>query len=46
MKEPSKLDKYRSNCLELGFVSGAEKFNDSEMKLMDKDYEWWFDSVL
>ena len=36
-KEPSKLDKYKSTCEELGFVSGTEKFGDCVMKLMDKD---------
>ena len=36
-KEPSKLDKYKSTCKELGFVPGTEKFGDCVMKLMDKD---------
>ena len=36
-KEPSKLDKYKSTCEELGFVPGTEKFGDCVMKLMDKD---------
>ena len=36
-KETSKLDKYKSTCEELGFVSGTEKFGDCVMKLMDKD---------
>ena len=36
-KEPSKLDKYKSTCEELGFLSDTEKFGDCVMKLMDKD---------
>ena len=36
-KEPSKLDKYKSTCEELGFTPGTEKFGDCVMKLMDKD---------
>ena len=36
-KEISKLDKYKSNCEELGFLPGTEKFGDCVMKLMDKD---------
>ena len=34
-KEPSKLDKYKSTCEELGFTPGTEKFGDCVMKLMD-----------
>ena len=36
-KEPSKLDKYKSTCKEIGFTPGTEKFGDCVMKLMDKD---------
>ena len=36
-KEPSKIDKYKSTCDELGFTPGTEKFGDCVMKLMDKD---------
>ena len=36
-KEPSKLDKYKSTCEEIGFTPGTEKFGDCVMKLMDKD---------
>ena len=36
-KEPSKLDKYKSTCEELGFTPGTEKFGDCVMKLMDKN---------
>ena len=36
-KEPSKLDKYKSTCVELEFTPGTEKFGDCVMKLMDKD---------
>ena len=36
-KEPSKLDKYKSTCEELGFLPGTEKFGDCVMKLMDKN---------
>ena len=38
-KEPSKLDKYKSTCEELGFTPGTEKFGDCVIKLMDKDLE-------
>ena len=34
-KEPSKLDKYKSTCEELGFTPGTEKFGDCVIKLMD-----------
>ena len=36
-KEPSKLDKYKSTCEEIGFTPGTEKFGDCVMKLLDKD---------
>ena len=36
-KEPSKIDKYKSTCEEIGFTLGTEKFGDCVMKLMDKD---------
>ena len=36
-KEPSKLDKFKSTCEELGFTLGTEKFGDCVLKLMDKD---------
>ena len=36
-KKPSKLDKYKSTCEEIGFTPGTEKFGDCVMKLMDKD---------
>ena len=35
--EPSKIDKYKSTCEEIGFTPGTEKFGDCVMKLMDKD---------
>ena len=34
-KEPSKLDKYKSTCEELGFTPGTEKFGDCVIKLID-----------
>ena len=36
-KEPSKINKYKSTCEEIGFTPGTEKFGDCVMKLMDKD---------
>ena len=35
--EPSKIDKYKSTCEEIGFAPGTEKFGDCVMKFMDKD---------